>query len=67
MDLLSEAFDRAKSAIKRLPDALDELTETARVMRERETPDTSGSRWLIAGLGVIAGASAAIAVLLAVM
>ena len=64
---LTEAFDRAKSAIKRLPDTLDELTETARVLRERDQPQASGTRWLIAGLGVIAGASSAIAVLLAVM
>ena len=49
---LSEAFDRAKSAIKRLPDTLDELTETARVPEQAPRRlGQLGQRNLILGLG----------------
>ena len=64
---LMESFDRAKTILKRLPDTLDELTETAKVLRERDTQSPSNPTWLIAALSVVAGASTAIAVLLAVM
>ncbi|HCR65693.1 MAG TPA: ubiquinone biosynthesis protein UbiB, partial [Oceanicaulis sp.] len=64
---LMESFDRAKTILKRLPDTLDELTETAKVLRERDTRQSANPTWLIAALSVVAGASTAIAVLLAVM